>query len=490
MNAAFLRIDEFVNNAGTKSFGTSRSVLNDPSLQPPKPGENYLDKTLAAFGIDLNQPQGLGGSLGRALGTNPSMNQDLSNALVRGGFAAMASPPTVGVKGFPGAMLSALNASGKGGLAALEGQQQDRTQAINLANAAMNQKLHETQIAKEQWEMKKPFPLGSHVEYHRDPVTQQLIAHNVQTVGVPDPSSPNGYREVTAPTTPGQGGTEPQNPVEIIKDAKDKNITGEAFLKTIPGEDADYVRDILAGREDMPAITRQNPQARVIQQYVRQADKNYDKAWFKDHQAWMKGEGKAGSARVAADTAIDHAGQLSEMIPNMSDSNLWVGSKTANRVRNWWRGAETNPQLAEWYANARPVADEVAAVYAASGGGRGSALADREAALADLDPALGHDALNANLAKYSHLIEFKTKALQNEHRRGVGPWAEIPPVISKESEQTVERLRSRHPDAVKQATKEQAEAAGYEKTAVDSKGHRIGKKDGKWFDVKTGEPVK
>jgi hypothetical protein len=369
---------------------------------------SYLDKTLKAFGINIDQPQGLGGALGRGLGLQPYLDQQSSNRLVNLGLGMMAAGPTVGVKGFPGAMISGLTSFGKGGQFALNQEQQDRTQAINLANAAMNQRLHEAQIQHLQQETKKPFVVGTETIYD-----QYGMPHYRNRMGVPDPNSPNGYRELpsTEQGAPSGQAAEPPSTLEALQKSVSPSVWDSAVAV------ADYDKAPFTGRYSQPGT----PGGLIMQTARRIAQmrgEEYDEGTYGAKKQAQKVLTSGIDSRMLANgsTAIGHFHDIVQSVDKLDPGQYPM----KNQFMNWLSTQAGHDATKSYNSNAGLLAEELTSFYRGIGG----AEADIKRELDNLNPSLSLEQQRGVVGKMASMINSKLNALETKRDFAFGKNAE------------------------------------------------------------------
>ena len=390
--------EDLVKSAG--QGGISQGTVNQLLQQPKEP--SYLDKTLKAFGINLDQPQGLGGSLGRMLGMQPSFDQQTSDRLVNMGLGMLASGPSVGVKGAPGAIVSALTSAGKGGLYMNQQDAADKQAAINLANAAQNQQLHEAQIAHLKYEMAKPEVIGTDMNYD-----QFGIPHPRNRMGVRDPNSPTGYREIQLP--------EQAQPAQAAKDAQ--NI--EELQKSVPPvvwEQAQAVADY----DKAPYTGRQANQGMGVavmataRKIAQLRGEEYNEGVYQSKVAAQKALTASVDSRTLTNgnTGIDHLRDLVESVDKMDPGQY----PTLNHFSNWLKTQAGKDATKSYNANAGLLAEELTSFYRGIGG----AEADIKRHLTDLDPDSSLEQQRGVIRKVAEMVRDKVSSLETKRDYAFG----------------------------------------------------------------------
>jgi GH24 family phage-related lysozyme (muramidase) len=287
------------------------------------------------------------------------------------------------------------------------------------------------------------------------------------------------------PGAPGAG----QPPAGAVDLKIGGNTHGEEYLSSLDQTNpmvasaTAQARDVLAGRESLPNISKANAaMGAAVQRIVRQADPTYNANRYNYQKAWSDPNSKIGTTRIANNTAIQHMGELSELVQRMPDAHMSGASHAANVVTNWWRSQTNDPVLADWKANAEILAGEVAKVNV---GGQ-SAVSDRREIMESLNPANGRAALNATLEKYTKLLDGKTVSLERDYVKNMGPHAERPNAVDPENQQILDRLKQRYMAGHAPANTAQASgqaAANTAPTATGPNGARVTLMNGKWVPV-------
>ena len=429
---------------------------------------SYLDKTLKAFGINIDQPQGLGGALGRGLGLQPYLDQQSSNRLVNLGLGMMAAGPTVGVKGFPGAMISGLTSFGKGGQFALNQEQQDRTQAINLANAAMNQRLHEAQIQHLQQETKKPFVVGTETIYD-----QYGMPHYRNRMGVPDPNSPNGYRELpsTEQGAPSGQAAEPPASLQELQKSVPSAVWSQAQAV------ADYDKVPFTGRYSQPGT----PGALVMQtarQIAALRGEEYDEGTYGAKKQAQKVLTSGIDSRMLANgnTAIGHFHDIVQSVDKLDPGQYPM----KNQFMNWLSTQAGHDATKSYNSNAGLLAEELTSFYRGIGG----AEADIKRELGNLNPSLSLEQQRGVVGKMASMINSKLNALETKRDFAFGKDAEKKfPLLNNQAKQELAAIeewawrdpgdRSHVREVKKGGNAPQAAPALHDQILMNDKGEKI-----------------
>lgn len=236
--------------------------------------------------------------------------------------------------------------------------------------------------------------------------------------------------------------------------ANPDKLRGEDYLKLTQDPFTSQARAVMSGREPMPVISKSNPQARAIQQLVREADPDYNENRYKYMQNFMDPKATAGPGytRIANNTALGHARELAELAQKIPDVHLGPMSNIATAGADWWRRQWNDEDLNNFTGLSKTLADEVAKVNA----GKSPALASQNEIMAHLNPALGRKALLAVIAEYTKILAKKTDALRSDYRANMGQYAPEPQIIDPENQVWVNNVQQ---EQAQQSGKQSAPAA-------------------------------
>lgn len=292
--------------------------------------------------------------------------------------------------------------------------------SANQYTAPMAQKLMEVAMQRNA-ELDKPALTDVGYDEFGNPV--KGIA-NLRT-GTYKPLSPEGG--VSAATTAGGGnGLSGQEAYQYYK-------------QNMPSI-ADRAVAVISGREAMPAATKGDHTALMVQKAVRQIDPSYNANRFAFRTKWEDPNHFVGRSKVANEAAIGHMGELDQMVDDLPDTaGLGPLDNLANATRNSFARGANSDLLNKWHQSALLLSGELVKAATGAEGSEG----DRKAYLDTLDPNLGTQALKATLAKYTHLLASKTQALISDRKQNMGPFAEDVN-LSPTTLDTVKRLEERY----------------------------------------------
>ena len=158
------------------------------------------------------------------------------------------------------------------------------------------------------------------------------------------------------------------------------NLRGNEYLDHAQTQDPEataWARDVMAGREGLPTISKANAElARRVGGIVRQADPTYYAGRFKYAQEWNAPNAETGQTNIAFNNGMGHMGRLSQL----NESNYDLGRWGTVPRKNVALHVSNAPWLNDWHAAADMLAGEIVKV----GVGCQGAVADREAMLSEL----------------------------------------------------------------------------------------------------------
>ena len=412
--------------------GQQQSPLNDPSLQPPKPGDSYTDRILNSLGM---------GSV--------SKKSDLGDKLFNMGVGMMSAGPSIGVKGPAGAAISALNAAGKGGM--YMNQQAQEQQKLD-----MQKQLHDAQIAHQQFEMKKPFQIGSSVVYMRDPVTQMLTAHNVTNYGTIGPDGRvvpltqdenmrfNGISGAKGPGVSAPVATEPSKSVSL-SDGTEAPLPKEFAGKVDTSNPIDVqALRIISGQEAMPTSVRSDPRYLAIKNRVHELDPTYTANRAKYYEQYGGPNGKMQGSFNAFGTALTHAKILDDLNHGKDVTDLKVNP--LNWVEHGVERAFGAPSLESYEKTARAFGNEMERTLVQTGQGTGRERQEAADSVSSNKPLQGR--LSGNAANVEILLG-KMKKLDDAYLKNMGVGAKLnkPQFLTNEDKETIRDVFDHEPNS-------------------------------------------
>jgi hypothetical protein len=227
-------------------------------------------------------------------------------------------------------------------------------------------------------------------------------------------------------------GEERQGAGEEGPKAIDWNKTGEEFLTTLPADIQDEVKGIAEGRLDIP----KGPKAQGVWKAVTRYSPGFDMTVYgarkkmRDSYADQSGT-KPGAQITAGNTAIGHAGELSDLIIKLNNYDTDIINKPINWVKERY-GGEAAQTLNKYRSLVDKYVDEQTSFYKGRGGG---GIEERRESRERLDPSKGTKVLLDTLRGDQEAMGSKVSELEEAWNRTMGKGQSVPiesyDVISK-----------------------------------------------------------
>ena len=276
--------------------------------------------------------------------------------------------------------------------------------------------------------------------------------------GYPPSKEDAAAKAVAANTPEAKAAAEAQ----AASDAQLSSLSGKDFYDALAAKDkgyADRVKATVEGRADLPtgkAAQAGTPGAKFVQD-VMQYDPTYEQGNAKartllrqQYETSSAPNSPSNMIKVSG-TAMHHGGLLSDNIEAFKafndhhDSAIPYGSWALNSIHNSQLAGQSTPEAQAYAAAVKQrenYGDEVAKFY---GGGPAGEHAKKRA-LENLDFAKSLPELRAIMAGDMDMIHGKAATLQDAWRTGMRGSTAVPdfPVISQESQDHVEKIKSRY----------------------------------------------
>jgi spore germination cell wall hydrolase CwlJ-like protein len=262
------------------------------------------------------------------------------------------------------------------------------------------------------------------------------------------------------PPTREEAAAQTKNAPIVAQDQPDlTNVHGEDYLGNLKKSDPkmeSQVRAIIEGRTAYPTgMLLKTPYGQELASHVTQADPTFEAgngtARVKVRNEFMSGGVGSPAGQISAgNTALQHAGEMSDALERMkTDGGMLAGigssdipyvSKWANELHNSSvQGTSGGKNLNDFMTAKNHFSEEVTKFYAGSAGSE----AERARALANLDAAKSLPELRSAIKTEANLMQGKVNALQERWKNGMGPLVKDFPLISKESQSSVDRVLAR-----------------------------------------------
>jgi hypothetical protein len=215
-------------------------------------------------------------------------------------------------------------------------------------------------------------------------------------------------------------------------------LTGDEFLKTLPKGEADLVKKIAEYDVNPASLSVKGGHREDLLKKVSQYDQDYSMPLYASRAAAIKEFGSGGPSSpagqiTAGNTAIKHAGEMSDALESLKQKNSGVlgavgqlgipfASYYAQKAHNAGIVGTGTPEasaLSDFRTAKNHFSEEVTKFYAGSGGSE----AERDRALANIDEAKSLPELQSAIQQEARLMGGKINTLQDRIKTAMGPGA-------------------------------------------------------------------
>lgn len=217
----------------------------------------------------------------------------------------------------------------------------------------------------------------------------------------------------------------------------------DAFIATLPAEQAALVKALAEGRKSFPTGTAlKSDYWQNMLGAVAKYDPSFDEVNYnsrsKTRQAFTSGpESKQVNA---INTAIGHLDDLSdaaERLNNFHQGTFGPLTQAANSIKTTLQKNSGNPVVNDFNTFKKTASDEITRIWRQSGGSE----KDVEAAEANLSQANTPEELRGAIADYSRLMESKLTNLSEQYRQGMG--TDKIDMLTPKSQSTLNKIEAR-----------------------------------------------
>ena len=269
---------------------------------------------------------------------------------------------------------------------------------------------------------------------------KQLLIHAATAEA---PKQPDAVREYGLALQQGYKGTfmDYQSQVKFgvpLAAATDPNLTGEAFLQSLPPATAAQVKALAEGRQAFPSgFALGKPAMQHLLQQVSQYDPKFDAV---NYQARSKTRndftsGKSAQTINALNTGMGHLGELSDEAEKLNNYKFTPFNTVANAYENTMGDARVN--------NFNTVRDKVAEEFTKIYRGSGGSESDIKREIDNLNAANSPDQLHGAIQRMAQLARSKVEALGEQYNQGMGTTQEPLQLVSPASREVFERVGAR-----------------------------------------------
>lgn len=221
----------------------------------------------------------------------------------------------------------------------------------------------------------------------------------------------------------------------VFGDAANSNLSGEAFLATLPKTQQAQVKALAEGRMQFPGgFALKSPYWQNMISAVSQYDPTFDTVNYnarnKVRAAFTSGPDAQNIA--AMNTAIGHMGTLATAVAGLQNTGIpWV-----NGIKNWYENNTGDPRVKRFEVAKTAVANELTRVFRGTGGSVKD-VTDWEAVLNAADSP---EQLNAAISQGVDLLKSRLDALNEKYTSGMGTTAVPLQFLTPKAQTTLDKL--------------------------------------------------
>ena len=216
------------------------------------------------------------------------------------------------------------------------------------------------------------------------------------------------------------------------------NLHGDEFLATLNPAAATEVKAYAEGRRPFPtgmSTAKLEPLIQAVGQYDPSFDAANYNARNKARTDLTNPSGKGGAIVNSLNTAIQHAGKLSDLIEAEGNTN----SPAYNSVANWLATQTGSTKVTNFDAVQPQLMKEVERLWRGAGGGEG----DINALKASLGKNMGIQQQREALDQFVGLMEGKLQSTEQQRDNVLGPAAKDVPILFDQSKPVLAKIAQR-----------------------------------------------
>lgn len=194
-----------------------------------------------------------------------------------------------------------------------------------------------------------------------------------------------------------------------------EQLTGDAYLKTLPQTTAQQVKALAEGRMQPPgSMAIKTPYWQQMLQAVSQYDPSFDMSNYTSRAATRKDftSGKAAQNLTSMNTALGHLDTLQKAVDDLDNFD----TQPINSAVNYVEQKFGDPRVNTFNTARDAVADELTRVFRGSGG----ALADVMAKKANLSADNSPEQNKAVIKQYVDLLGSRLGSMGEQYSQGMG----------------------------------------------------------------------
>lgn len=215
--------------------------------------------------------------------------------------------------------------------------------------------------------------------------------------------------------------------------------TGEDFLKTLRPDLQSQVKALAEGRQPFPtgmSYAKLQPLIALVTQYDPTFDAANYNARNKARTDLTNPSGAGGKIVNSLNTAVQHAGKLSDLIEALDNGDY----QAANAVANWWNKQTGGTKVTNFNAVQPQLMKEIERLWRGAGGSQG----DIDALKSSLGPNMGKQQQREALDQFVSLLEGKLQSTEQQRDNILGPVASKGvPIIFENNKKVLDTIKSR-----------------------------------------------
>lgn len=222
--------------------------------------------------------------------------------------------------------------------------------------------------------------------------------------------------------------------------------TGEAFLNTLPASQRGEIKAYAEGKRPFPtgmSYAKLQPLIAMVGQYDPTFDAANYNARNKARTDLTSPSGTGGKTISALNTAIQHAGKLSELIEALdnidSDPTHILGVENANAIKNWWNSREGSTKVTNFTAVAPQLMKEIERVWRGAGG----SVSEIQDLIKSIDKNMGKQQQREALYNFVELAKGKLDTTETQRDNVLGVGGKDIPILFDQNKPIIEKITTR-----------------------------------------------
>lgn len=224
------------------------------------------------------------------------------------------------------------------------------------------------------------------------------------------------------------------------------NLTGDAYLATLPPQTANYIKGVAEGRMPMPSgMMLKTPFGQGMLMAMSKYDPNFDAINYSARSKTRNDftSGKSAQSINALNTVIGHMQSLSDAADSLNNGPF----QPLNNAQNVALNVMGDPRVKNFDTTKKAVVDELTRVYRGAGGSEGDIKTWSEQINSANSPAQLHSVIST----IGDLLESKVNALGEQYNQGMGTTGNPIQLVTPHAQQALTVLRQRAGGAVPEA---------------------------------------